>query len=179
MKKIIILHIVLAIAGNIMAQDLVNIDSLVIKLSVENETENWIYTFSFSEKGVLVQGCDYYYGCYLMNDEVSNYSEKRVRRFFLSSPELMNPDTNDNYSYQVYRLSQSILKTDNQKEILEKETTYDTVWHFSLYKDGINIGYYFFDTNWSCIRTKIFSDLCSVLRQIRKKRCPIDSSWNM
>ena len=59
-----------------MAQDLVNIDSLVIKLSVENETENWIYTFSFSEKGVLVQGCDYYYGCYLMNDEVSNYSDK-------------------------------------------------------------------------------------------------------
>lgn len=103
MKKALILLAVMSVSGFIKGQALPSIDSLVIKLSIENKSENWSYTFSFSERGIRVQGSDYY----------------------------------------------------------------------SLYKEDDVIGYYFFDIDNSCIRNQQFIDLCSILRQLKKKRCPI------
>lgn len=173
MKKTLIFLIVISVTGCIKAQFLPSIDSLVIKLGIVNETENWCYTFSFSEQSVLVRGTDYLSGCFVLDEEVSNYTEEIKRRYILHNSEIVSPQTADNYTYNVLNLTSSIISQSCQEEILGRESTYDTVWHFSLYKDGDNIGYFFFDINKSCIRNQQFVDLLSILRQIKKKRCPI------
>ncbi len=173
MKKALILLAVMSVSGFIKGQALPSIDSLVIKLSIENESENWSYTFSFSERGIWVQGSDYYYGCFVLGDEVSNYTEEIKRKYILFNPETTNSQEGENYTHKVFELASSIIGLNCQKEIQKQETTYDTVWHFSLYKEDDVIGYYFFDIDNSCIRNQQFIDLCSILRQLKKKRCPI------
>lgn len=173
MKKFLILLFTIAATECIKAQFLPNIDSLVIKLSIENETENWCYTFSFSERCIQVRGSDFYQGCFVVDEEVSNYTEEIKRKYVLFNLEKNNSHADNNYTHDVFSLTQSIIRQNCQKEIPRQEQSYDTIWHFSLYKDGDTVGYYFFDIDNSCIRNQQFQDLCSILHQIKKKRCPI------
>ena len=145
MKKILILAILFAVAGCLNAQNLFELDSLVIKLSVINDNENWTYTYSFSEKGIRVRGCDYSYGCYILHDDVTNYSERREKKFLLYHPRLMDPDSSENYSYEVFGLTQSIIEQDDWGEWQTLDLDRDTLGFFSLYKDGYEIGEYSFN----------------------------------
>ena len=176
MKKILILTILFAVAGCLKAQNLFGLDSLVIKLSVMNDSEDWTYTYSFSEKGIRVRGSDYSLGCYMLHDDVYNYYESREKRFILYHPGLMEPDSSENYSHEVFKLTKSIIEQDDWGEWQTLDLDRDTLGFFSLYKDGSKTGEYSFNFESPCIRTQAFSDLIGILRQIKKKRCPLPNN---
>lgn len=178
MKKILILTILFAVAGCLKAQNLFGLDSLVIKLTVMNDDENWTYTFSFSEKGIRVQGSDYSIGCYILHDDVYNYYEMREKRFLLYHSGLMAHDSSENYSYEVFRLTRSIIELEQADwgGWMTLDSDRDTLGYFLLYKDGSKIGEYNFNFENPCIRTQAFSDLIGILRQIKKKRCPLPNN---
>lgn len=176
MKKILILTILFAITGCLKAQGLLGLDSLVIRLCVMNDDENWSYAYSLSEKGIRVRGSDYSIGCYILHDDVYNYHERREKRFLLYHPGLMDSDSSENYSYEVYRLTLSIIEQADWGGWMTLDSDRDTLGSFLLYKDGGKRGEYHFNFENPCIRTQAFSDLIGILRQIKKKRCPLPNN---
>lgn len=173
MKKLLLLLIVLISKEGIKSQVLPDMDSLVIKLSVYNEVNDWSYVFSVSNEAITVQGTDYYPGCYDKRVGV-HYPEKMTRKYVLYDENLINPQTNVVYTKEIIEKAKSIFCLNSPKEDTEYEPTYDTVWHFSLYKDGYVIGYYYFDSTVDLAHNHDFVGLYGILYQIKRYRCRND-----
>lgn len=175
MKRIVIFLIATIFVGNIKAQIPQDVDSLVIKVGIVSETERWTYIFSVSKESIHVRGVDFYPCCYDKRMGVY-YLEKRIRKYVLYDEDLVNPQSKEEYIKEIIQKTEVIIGLEKEIEKNENEPTYDTVWHFSLYRNGNVVGYYYFDSTTQHTYSVEFADLYSILYQIKKHRCNIDGN---
>ena len=171
MKKTLLLLFVFFLMENINAQDLTNLDSIVIRLNVRNETEWWSYNFAFSEKSILVHGKDL---CACCHDKYKGiyYFETTYRKYILYDEDIINPKTKKYYLNEIAQKAKDIFALNNLTEDSEEEEpTYFTIWHFYLYKNGCVIKYYYFDKYSVPEYDKYFNDIFIILYQIKKHKC--------
>lgn len=173
MKRILIFVIATIIVGNTKAQILQDVDSLVIKLGVVSETDNWTYFFSTSKECIHVRGIDFYPCCYDKRKGVY-YMEKITREYVLYDDELINPQSKDVYTKEIFQKAEVIIGREQETEGIGNEPTYDTVWHFSLYRNGRVVGYYYFDSTAQHTCSSGLADLFSILYRIKRHPCNIE-----
>lgn len=172
MKRILIFVIATIFVVNIKAQILQDVDSLVIKVGVASEIDNWTYFFSTSKECIHVRGADFYPCCYDKRKGVY-YMEKITREYVLYDTALINPQSKDIYINEIFQKTENIIGLEKETEEFEDEATYDTVWHFLLYRNGRVVGYYYFDSTAQHTCSSDLADLFLILYQIKRHQCNI------